>query len=119
MPVRTIEVATRTLGLTVPRRPVSGAFPMGAQRNQRTRRYNRTLREPTAGLLGRCFDDKMFADEGYQAPTAPMGFLPSSDGPMDAYVETPNQHEAELRTVTMLPKPVRHTAIPAVTLLPA
>jgi len=29
MPVRIIEVKTRTLGLTVPRRPVSGAFPMG------------------------------------------------------------------------------------------
>ena len=84
---------------------------MGAHRNQRNRRSNRTLREPTAGLPGRCFDDKMFADEGYQAPTAPMEFVPASDGPMDPHVETPNHHDAELRTVTMLPKPVRYTAI--------
>ena len=75
MPVRMIEVSTKTLGLTVPRRAVSGAFPMGAQRNQRNRRYNRTMREPTAGLPGRCFDDSMFADEGNQAPTAPHGFF--------------------------------------------
>ena len=61
----------------------------------------------------------MIGDDGYQAPTAPMEFMPASDGHMDPYVDTKNQHEAELRTVTMLPKPVRYTAIPAVTLLPA
>ena len=96
MPVRVIEVTNKTFGLTIPRRRVSGAFPMGAQRNQRNRRYNRTMREPTAGLLGRCFVDQMLADDGYQAPTAPMEFLPASDGPMDPYVVTTNQHEAEL-----------------------
>jgi hypothetical protein len=34
-PVRIIQVTNKTFGLTVPRRPVSGAFPMGAQRNQK------------------------------------------------------------------------------------
>ena len=119
MPVRTIEATTKTLGLTIPRRVVRGAFPMGAQRNPRNRRYNRTTREPTAGLPGRCFDDSRFADDGYQAPTAPMDLLPSTDGPMNADTEPPNQHDAELRPITVLPRPVRYTAIPAVTLVPA
>ena len=119
MPVRRIEVPTKTFGMTVPPRIVSGAIPMGARRSPRSRRYNRSERAPTAGFAGRCFDDSLIVDDGYQAPTAPMEVLPATEGHLDPATVAQNQHDAQLRPITVLPKPIRYSAILEVTVVPA
>ena len=119
MPVRKVEVVTKSFGVTMPDRRVSGAIPMGARRNPRSRRYHRQGMAPTAGLLGRCFDDSMFADECYQAPSAPMEFVPASETHLDPVIVAQNQHDAQLRPITELQKPVLYSGIPEVTVVPS
>ena len=74
-----------------PSPPSEWGFPHGRAEKPENRRYNHTLREPTAGLLGRCFDDRMIGDDGYQAPTAPMEFVACfrrSHGPLCRHTES-------------------------------
>ena len=61
----------------------------------------------------------MFADERYQAPTAPMEFMPATETHLDPAIVAQNQHDAQLRPITVLQKPVRYSGIPEVTVVPS